>query len=326
MISQTRPLRPDIITAATDREHLVTVLIGLWMTVGLFLDGYFHQNLETDGESFLTPWHGVFYTGFAAMVFWLTAMARRRGIPDWRLSTLPPGYRAAAAGTGLFALGGIGDALWHTAFGVEKGIDALLSPTHLLLFAGLLALLTSPIRARRSAPGIPPRPWILVWSLVSATALVGFFLNFAWGLGISALTQVAYDPVTEVGETAVIAGVASTLVATAVLFVAAALLWDRDRPPIGATTALFGTVALLVSAAFDEDAEGVAAALVAGVVVDALRRRRLPAALVHAAGAAVLWTTYFGALLVTQGVEWQPEIWAGAIVLNSIAAAGTAMR
>ena len=29
-----------------DREHLGTVLFGLWMTVGLFLDGYFHQNLE----------------------------------------------------------------------------------------------------------------------------------------------------------------------------------------------------------------------------------------------------------------------------------------
>ena len=64
-------VEPDAPTAvppapATGREHLGTVLFGLWMTVGLFLDGYFHQNLDDDVESFLTPWHCVFYAGFVA--------------------------------------------------------------------------------------------------------------------------------------------------------------------------------------------------------------------------------------------------------------------
>src|SRR3990170_49449 len=87
----------EAVMPASGREHLLTVLLGLWMTVGLFLDGAFHQDLQGDTESFLTPWHGVFYTGFLASAWWLAAMSRRRAPSglDWRLGFLPPGYAGA---------------------------------------------------------------------------------------------------------------------------------------------------------------------------------------------------------------------------------------
>lgn len=318
----------DLIAPASRREHLGTVLLGLWMTVGLFLDGYFHQHLDTEGESFITPWHAVFYAGFTASALWLATMARRRspGAVHWRLTALPPGYDGARLGLGLFALGGAGDALWHTAFGVERGIDALLSPTHLLLFAGLVLILTAPLRAARAVPQSPPGPWLLAGSLIAATALVGFFLNFVWGLGISASTRIAYDPITDAGEGAVIAGVASTLVTTAVLFAAARLLAASGKPPVGAMACLFGTVALLVSAAFDEDIEGVAAAVLAGLTLEVLtrlgaaRRRSWPPHASFGVAAAVLWLTYFGLLVTRDGIAWSAEIWAGVIALNVLAA------
>lgn len=305
---------------ATDREHLVTVLCGLWMTVGLFLDGYFHQNLDGTSESFLTPWHAVFYAGFSASALWVASMSRRRdgGTFDWQLRYLPPGYDGARIGLLLFAVGGAGDAAWHNAFGVERGLDALLSPTHLLLFAGLVLILTAPYRAATAAPS-PPRPWMVAGSLISATALVGFFLNFAWGLGIAALARTPYHPVSELGETQVIAGVASMLVTTAVLFGAARLLMESRRPPPGALTVLFGAVSLLVSAAFDEDIEGVGAALLAGVALDVATRTSLKRAHAFFAAAVVLWATYLG-ILAIDGIEWQAEIWLGAIVLSSLAA------
>jgi len=308
---------PDM--PATDREHLVTVLCGLWMTVGLFLDGYFHQNLDGTTESFLTPWHAVFYAGFTASALWIGSMSRRRhrGTFDWRLRSLPPGYELARAGLALFAAGGIGDAAWHTAFGVERGVDALLSPTHLLLFVGLVLILTSPYRAA-TASETPPSPWMVAASLISATALVGFFLNFAWGLGVAAHVRTAYDPITEVGEAHVIAGVASMLVTTAVLFGAARLL-ARRQPPPGAVAVLFGVVALLVSAAFDEDIEGIAAAVAAGLALDFLLRTRANHAFSFAIASAILWLTYFGAL-APDGIEWQAEVWLGAAVLNTITA------
>ena len=296
------------------------------MTIGLFMDGYFHQNLDTDGESFVTPWHAVFYAGFTASALWLAAMSRRRapGSADWRLAHLPAGYDGARLGLLLFALGGLGDALWHSAFGVERGIDALLSPTHLLLFAGLLLILTAPLRAER-AMRERSAGWMIAGSVISATALVGFFLNFAWGLGISRQTRIPYDPVTDAGESAVIAGVTSMLVTTAVLFVATRALLGAGPPPLGAITALFALTAAFVSGAFDEDAEGVLAALIAGVVLDVVIRRDLiRLTLAFWLGAMVLWVGYLGLLHVLDGIEWQAEIWLGAAVLSSLCAAGIA--
>lgn len=317
--------------AATAREHLVTVLCGLWMTVGLFMDGYFHQHLDGTEESFLTPWHAVFYAGFAATALWLWRLARRRvdgGTP--LLHALPPGYEAAALGLGLFALAGAGDAAWHTAFGVERGIDALLSPTHLVLLAGLVLLLIAPVRAVRAAPGSPPGPWVIVLSVTSATALTAFFLNFVWGLGTATYVRQAYNSVSEVGEDQVIAAVASMLVTTTVLLSAARLVLSRGRVPRGAFTVLFGVVAMLVAVAFDEDAEGIAAAVLAGAALDvaiAVSPRRLGHRAVpvsFAVAAVVLWCAYVGLLAGIDGIAWHAELWSGTVALNVLAALAVA--
>ncbi|HEX2040326.1 MAG TPA: hypothetical protein VHF47_11420 [Acidimicrobiales bacterium] len=204
-------------------------------------------------------------------------------------------------------------------------MDALLSPTHVLLFVGLVLILTAPVRAMRAARSSPPRPWMVVGSVTSTAALVGFFLNFAWGLGIAAFARVPYDPVTEAGEIQVIAGVASMLVTTAVLFGAAQVVLGAGGAPLGAFTVLFGTVALLVSAAFDEDIEGVVAAVVAGFALDVLLRtrpvRRTGAtAAAFGLASAALWVTYLGLLGALDGIAWQAEIWLGGALLNSLAA------
>jgi hypothetical protein len=47
----------------------------------------------------------------------------------------------------LFLVAGVGDMIWHTVFGIETGLDAALSPTHLLLVASGTLLLTSPLRS-----------------------------------------------------------------------------------------------------------------------------------------------------------------------------------
>lgn len=310
---------------ATQRDHLLTVVFGSWMTAGLFLDGYFHQNIDGPTESFVTPWHAVFYAGFCASAFWLWTMARRRATGRPWLRSLPPGYEAAGVGVALFALGGAGDAAWHNAFGVERGIDALLSPTHLLLFAGLVLLLSAPFRAVVAAPSAPPAPWLVVASMTSITSLTAFFLNFVWGLGIAGYTRVAYDNVTEIGEVQVIAGVASMLVTTAVLFGAAWFVLSRGRVPRATFTLMFGIVALLVSAAFDEDAEGIVAALLAGITLDVclrvLRRRGRDAlAPSFAVASGVLWLAYVLQLVALDGIAWGSELWVGAVVLNTLAA------
>ena len=53
------------------REDLIAGLTGFLLITGLFLDGWNHLNLQ-DGKAgeFLTPWHGLLYTGFNACAIW----------------------------------------------------------------------------------------------------------------------------------------------------------------------------------------------------------------------------------------------------------------
>ena len=47
-------------------EDLITVVLGSWLTLGGFVDGYAHRNLDTP-ETFFTPWHAVLYSGYLAV-------------------------------------------------------------------------------------------------------------------------------------------------------------------------------------------------------------------------------------------------------------------
>lgn len=79
--------------------------------------------------------------------------------------------------------GGVADLLWHETLGIEVAVDALVSPPHLMLGAGGLLILTSPLRALRvlsRASTERPPVWTLpaLLSLVLTTALVAFFLLY----------------------------------------------------------------------------------------------------------------------------------------------------
>jgi len=69
----------------------------------------------------------------------------------------PGGYGPAALGVPVFVLSGLGGGLRHGLLGVEVGLEALLSPTHLLLALGAVLMVAGPFRAawRRTAR---PRP------------------------------------------------------------------------------------------------------------------------------------------------------------------------
>src|SRR4051812_15679132 len=118
-----------------------------WDVTGVFVDGWAHNHIE-GLESFFTPWHAIFYSGFTAMALVLiikAVMNHRRGYP-WRRS-LPREYMFSLLGVPLFFLSGMGDLLWHTFFGIESGIDALLSPTHMLLAISGAIVVSGPLHA-----------------------------------------------------------------------------------------------------------------------------------------------------------------------------------
>jgi hypothetical protein len=62
----------------THRQDLVTVLLATWLIGGLGLDGWAHSTLEGRVESFFTPWHAVFYTGWTATALWVLWLVQQR--------------------------------------------------------------------------------------------------------------------------------------------------------------------------------------------------------------------------------------------------------
>ena len=156
---------------------LSTVLVG-----GFYLDLWAHAHGRTD-NTFFTPWHAVLYSMLAAVGVFLSITswrAWRRGA-SWRQS-LPAGYGLSLLGVGLFFLGGAADLVWHVLFGVEFSVDALLSPTHLVLAAAGLLIVTGSLRAAWHDPLRTSRQWLpripAVLSLALALSIFTGFTQF----------------------------------------------------------------------------------------------------------------------------------------------------
>ena len=314
-------------TWTTIRQDLVTSVLALWLIVGLFIDGWAHRNL--DGmETFFTPWHAVFYSGFAVTATWMAYLVRT-------LAGVPVGYRQGMIGVGAFAVGGVADLIWHSVFGVESSLDALLSPTHLLLLAGILLILTSPIRSGWHRPTARATPWSQILPPVLAMTLVvsvlQFFFLYASGW-TSGIPGVPYSP----GQDEMLPsyGILEIMISTAIMFGGVLTLLKRYRPPPGSLILMFGIVGILMSA-LDEFSWPweILQMVAAGAAADFLVARLDPdpdAAphrfrLFGLSTPIAVWSIRFTAFSVFRpSLGWPPELWGGAIVFAGLLGWGLA--
>jgi hypothetical protein len=251
---------------ASYRTNLVTVLLGVWFTVGLFLDAWAHNNVPRL-ETFFTPWHAVFYSGFVATAAWVVWTARNR-------QAIPRGYGPAVVAVLGFAIAGVGDAAWHTVFGIEQNINILFSPTHLGLITAMLVIVTTPLRAAWADPNLSGAPGLrrllpAMLSIVLATTLVLLFLQYA-----NALAYESEDVVIGLsgsGEGLTLRLVASFAVTTAVLVVPLLTVARRWALPFGTATMLFAFAGALSFAITGfRNGELVVGLVVSGVGADLL--------------------------------------------------------
>ena len=291
------------------RDERAVAVFGSWMLFGLFLDGWAHQAQKP--ETFFSPWHGILYSGFVAAVAWFAWDGWRSG------SAGAASDRWMTIGLVLFVTGAIGDGVWHEVFGIEVDLEALLSPTHLLLLTGGFLLVTSPLRAALADEDERDPSWSEWWpqalTLTLATALVGFFTMY-----LSAFEGVAGDhalrPDAEVFQAL---GIAQVLVTNALLVLPVLLVLRRWRVPSGTFLLLFVVVAVAMSGLEGfRLLELVAPAVLAGATAEVLARRRPVAPVMVAAGvAAAWWASYFLVADATYGVRWTVELWSGTIFL-----------
>ena len=310
-------------------EEFLGMVFGLWAIIGLFLDGWAHSHQKPD--SFFSPWHAVLYSGFTSAALWAGWMLWRRREPGRSLADVaPPGHLVTLGGFVMFGLGAVGDLLWHEIFGIEVNVEALLSPTHLLLMTGGAFALSAPVRNLLRAP-VPTVSWRgflpALLSLTLLTAVAAFFLGY---LSPFSTTAASYPTATTHTHdfsrlTPTIAAelrenwaLGSILVTSLVLLVPALFVRRNWRTPYGSLLFLY-TFLMLLQAGLSEFEQwalvfvGVAVGLVADVAI----RRQLAPSVVGALVPLAAWSTYFLVFELQTGVGWSPELWAGVTLLSS---------
>lgn len=313
----------------TKRYHLTTVLLGMWIVLGMFLDATAHNNPDLVAvESFFSPWHAVFYSGFLTTSAWIAwPVLRNLRAGRTGLAAIPVGYDLGILGLAVFVAGAIGDMLWHTVFGLEAGTEALLSPTHAFIFLGCMLILTSPFRAAWATAGHDgdaPSLGAFLPTLLSITFTISvvsfaflyvwaFFpdqhkmhLNFWWLLRDVAQPDTATFKVMQ--DVTARSTVGSILLSNLVVLAPILLMLRRWHLPFGSVTIFF----MVTAVGFYEL---IPVALIAGLAADGLIRvlrpspNRLAALRVFAALLPpVLWSLFFLALYIKLSLAWSPHV------------------
>jgi hypothetical protein len=306
------------------RFDWTATVLSLSFLGGLYLDGWAHSHGRVD-ETFFTPWHAVLYGGFFAMAALLLGCAvwRITRGARWR-DALPDGYALSLAAVALWFVGGPFDLAWHSVFGFEANVEALLSPAHTVLALGVALMTSGPLRAALRRPAARWRDELpMLLSLTCLVSTLTFFTQIAhplanlWAAGPR---RWSHD-VTELG-------IVSMLLTTVILTAPLLLLLRQGRLPIGAVTIMLGLNGVATGVLFDHGpypVVPVAAMVAAAVAGDVLRAMLRPSASRPAAFRwfavgvpALLHAAYFGALALTAGIGYSPHLWMGVVVFSGV--------
>lgn len=313
---------PQAFLASTPFDWAV-VALSAWLVGGIHLDAWAHHRIGATLETFFTPWHGVLYSGFLALASLLIARLvlglrqgrnGRGGVSD--------GYGLSLLGIPVFLLGGLGDMAWHLLFGIEVNIEALLSPTHLLLALGGGLMITGPVRAAgRGATSV----WPAVISLAFLLSLLLFFTAYANPLSEGSFAQGVRPSSTTVAFFHEALGIAGSLLYTAFSMGLVLYALSRWRLPFGALTTVFG-LSTLLAASPHEQWNLLPMAVLSGLIADGLLRwlkastRPKALRLFSFLVPVTFFALYFTTLAVAGGVWWGVPLWAGLPMMAGVLA------
>jgi hypothetical protein len=312
--------------------------VSLWLSGGIMIDAWhhFHSTVET----FFEPAHGLLYAGLlASYVFTAIAVAvyRRQGFP--LRYALPAGYELTFAGLIVTLTGGILDMIKHTLFGFEQGFNALLSPTHLLIGAGMFLIITGPIRSALDRQIPPPT---LMGQLPMILALASMMELIHWGTQFVFLTGAerinaplppagfAHDTLTLIALQYYKQGIGLVVVIVQSILIVSFGLFALRRIALapGALVVLLVIGNAFVAAAHSNTAGQlwgvIFASAIAGICGEFFRLGPL----VDSAGRwngfafsvpAIYWATLLFVLSVTMGgLWWSPDVISGSVVFAGL--------
>lgn len=332
------------------RVEWTFALLSCWLLAGLYLDGWAHEHFGDDLGTFFTPWHGFLYLGFGVLTGFIgLQLLRHRGTGDGWTEVARGPYGLSAVGVLIFVGAAAGDLVWHTLFGIEVSVEALYSPTHLLLASAAVIILSALLRTNWATPaGTTESAWVAhgpsVIGLILLLSLLVFFSevlhSFAhpWAaagnqptdavLNVSHLTPATPGIprllATDVGATM---GIASVLLQAIVLvaFLLVALRQWGAQLPFGAITLLVALPAILVGIEHDQELL-FPAAILGGVATEVLAKWLRPhppdtrgLRLFAFLAPALIYAVYFVNVGLVYGIWWSVHLWAGAVFLAGAA-------
>jgi hypothetical protein len=290
------------------RDEIAVVIFGSWMVFGLYLDGWAHRAQKP--ETFFSPWHGVLYSGFVAAVLYFATVGRTSPIPRDKI---------VARGFLLFVAGAIGDGIWHEIFGIEVNLETLLSPTHLALMIGGIAMVSGPLRLALRDPNERAESFRsflpTTLSLALPLAVVSFFTMYVSAFMANALG----DPRNSSNDFQASPAIGVVLITTALLVGPTMALVRRWETPMGTFTLTYGLVAVASAGAFAFDYPWhIVTGLVGGFAADVFARhdsRRTAVFRVGLVTPVAMWGTWFLVIKWTNWLTWTPELWTGTLIL-----------
>jgi hypothetical protein len=307
-------------TPAFDLTFAVVTVLAI---LGLWLDIWSHVTYGAD-QSIFSEYHLLFYTATVMAGLFLAYTGVTNLVVGYRWTdALPVGYSLSLAGIIFFGIDGVIDLTSHAIWGFEVGLEALNSPTHILLFLGIFVFASGPIRAevarqRRGEPLTFVRLVPFVLSVVATLSAITFptFLYLPLVGKPSALQIQRVDQGATLGVLGVFLETAITM---------GVLLWivRRVSLPPGSLTLIFGLYCLLTMLA-----TRIAIFLPIWLIVGALSDVAL-VVLKPSSGATwrfrafatvvplLMWSVYYTFFIVTGiggGVWFTGYIWTGSIV------------
>ncbi len=319
-------------SAQTSKLDLLMTVLGMWFCAGIFTDGWAHNHLASSLETFFTPWHAVLYSGFTvcALALALTAWRSRKPGKTW-WKCLPDGYVPSIVGAGIFAFGGGFDLAWHTLFGIEADIEALLSPSHLILAVGAYLIFSGPFRSawrRNEKPKSFVAALPLIMAMVYMASTVSFMTQFAH-LGRHFATGIApVHSLADHEQARAAAGMLLQMLALTGLALTAVRRWGKSLP-LGTFAAVFGLNGIGMSLMVSDGYELliVPAAFAAGLVADVIVKKYDFASATNRFGwrklGALIPSTYllvfFLLLKATDHVWWSIHMWLGTVTVAGLA-------
>ncbi len=224
-------------------------------------------------------------------------------------------------------LGGPGDLLWHSLFGIEVGIEALLSPTHILLAFGGAMVVSGPLHAiwyrDKNIQTIHKIPVILSFTYLLMT--LGFMLQFLHPFNFPWMSQtfLTENPINNNYGGGL--GIANAIVFTG-LFMGLTLACIRHWIfPFGSFTTILTLNAVAITTMHGEYYLFILTAFFAGVLIDilykktcSLSRKERHIRIFSASAPVILFAAYVCTILWSDITLWSVHMWTGMIVISGI--------